>query len=128
MNITEPAAAFARRLMLHMYNGLCPDSIEGWETRDPECPACTALDELALLRNKAEQDIPLRFVQHLVSEVLASGDCEIATAGGSGRCIEDAVAVRWEHGFADQVCEHHAQTSIARGALVVFAKRHDGKD
>lgn len=76
----------------------------------------------------AEQTIPLRLAQHLVSMVLSSEDCEIATQGGAGRCLDDAVAVRWEHGFADQVCEHHAQTAIERGAVVVFAKRHDGED
>ena len=27
----------------HTYNGLCPDGIEGWDTRDPECPACRVL-------------------------------------------------------------------------------------
>jgi hypothetical protein len=75
----------------------------------------------------AEQTIPLRLAQHLVSEMLSGEDCEIATQGGVGRCIENAVAVRWDHGFADMVCDHHAQTAAERGAVVVFAKRHDGE-
>ena len=28
----------------HVYAGLCPDDVEGWESRDPECPACVLLD------------------------------------------------------------------------------------
>ena len=28
----------------HIYEGLCPDSIEGWDSRDPECEACRQLE------------------------------------------------------------------------------------
>lgn len=24
----------------HIYAGRCPDDLEGWDSRDPECPAC----------------------------------------------------------------------------------------
>lgn len=27
----------------HSYNGLCPDDVEGFDTRDDECPACRIL-------------------------------------------------------------------------------------
>lgn len=27
----------------HVYGGMCPDGLEGHETRDPECPACQVL-------------------------------------------------------------------------------------
>lgn len=27
----------------HLYQGGCPDDVEGWETRDPECKACQVL-------------------------------------------------------------------------------------
>lgn len=37
----------ARTLMDHMYRGACPDEVNGWVARDPECPACRALDTLA---------------------------------------------------------------------------------
>lgn len=29
--------------MPHLYNGLCPDAIEGHDSRDPDCPACKAI-------------------------------------------------------------------------------------
>ena len=29
----------------HDYMGLCPDSIEGHDSRDPKCPACRVLIE-----------------------------------------------------------------------------------
>ncbi len=27
----------------HIYNGLCPDEVEGFAVRDDECPACRVL-------------------------------------------------------------------------------------
>lgn len=27
----------------HLYQGLCPDGVEGFDARDPECPTCRAL-------------------------------------------------------------------------------------
>lgn len=35
--------AHAEGWLNHINNGRCPDSIEGSETRDPECPVCQAL-------------------------------------------------------------------------------------
>ena len=35
----------AKRLT-HTYMGDCPDEVNGWESRDPECPACRALVEV----------------------------------------------------------------------------------
>lgn len=29
----------------HVYNGLCPDLVQGHDTRDPECTACAALGD-----------------------------------------------------------------------------------
>lgn len=29
----------------HAFNGMCPDTVEGASTRDPDCPACQALIE-----------------------------------------------------------------------------------
>lgn len=46
-------------------------------------------------------------------------DCEIVGFSGEGRCLEPAVAVRWEDGHADNVCEGHSQRAIQRGALVI---------
>jgi len=35
----------------HLYAGLCPDSVTGTRSRDPECPACRAI-ETATLRKQ----------------------------------------------------------------------------
>lgn len=37
----------AQKVMDHRFAGLCPDALAGWESRDPDCPACIALDALA---------------------------------------------------------------------------------
>jgi len=37
--------AHAEGRVTHINNGLCPDIIEGHDTRDPECPVCQALLE-----------------------------------------------------------------------------------
>lgn len=72
-----------------------------------------------------------RLAEHLAYEVIGTdnltGDCEVVGFSGGGRCIEPAVAVRWESGFADKVCQQHAERAEGRGVLVVYAKRHDGK-
>lgn len=80
-------------------------------------------------RNGALADAPItrRFAEHLASEIIG-GTCELTGDGTNGACDQAAVAVRWEHGFADSVCQHHAETALARGAEVVFAKRHNGED
>lgn len=78
----------------------------------------------------------LRLAQHLVSETVA-GRCKLTAFPGEarereewkenrGRCPHDAVAIRWEDGFADAVCERHAVNAEDRGALVVRPERHDG--
>ena len=75
-----------------------------------------------------EQMVLFRPVEHLASMVLDGEDCEVATQGGAGRCIEEAVAVRWEKGFADRVCEHHAERAADRGAVIAYGRRHDGTE
>ena len=34
----------ARGVLMHRYEGACPDSVEGPDVRDPECPVCRAID------------------------------------------------------------------------------------
>lgn len=44
--IAERAAALERVAtgeVRHLHNGLCPDAIEGFESRDPNCPACQVI-------------------------------------------------------------------------------------
>lgn len=71
----------------------------------------------------------LRLAQHLASrerDQWSTPTCELTTKEDSGRCRGEAVGVRWEDGFADLVCEGHAEDAEARGAIVVRARRHDG--
>lgn len=42
--------AHAEGCVSHVNNGLCPDQVEGHQTRDPECPVCQALLSLDLPR------------------------------------------------------------------------------
>ena len=39
----EELEAVATGQVLHIWNGSCPDAIEGYNVRDPGCPACRAL-------------------------------------------------------------------------------------
>lgn len=74
----------------------------------------------------SDQDQMLRLTQHLASELVDGGGwCHLSVGEGT-RCKEPDVAVRWEDGFADVVCEMHAETARQRGALVVYPKRHNG--
>ena len=72
-----------------------------------------------------------RFAEHLVSEAMGdrctlAGDSDAADSN-RGRCTDQAVAVRWEDGFADDVCERHAAAAIGRGSLVIWPQRHNGE-
>lgn len=40
----------ARGVLQHLYEGACPDSVEGPDARDPECPVCRAIDSASRLR------------------------------------------------------------------------------
>ena len=41
-----PADEPIAKRLTHTYMGDCPDDVNGWESRDPECPACRALEEM----------------------------------------------------------------------------------
>ncbi|SIC07363.1 Uncharacterised protein [Mycobacteroides abscessus subsp. abscessus] len=71
-----------------------------------------------------------RLAEHLASESIR-GYCELTALPGDfsrdGACHEKAVAIRWVDGFADSVCEQHAERVKADGALVIYPKRHNGE-
>lgn len=81
---------------------------------------------IALLCNELES--VGRLAAHLASETIGEL-CELTDPFGSadGRCAGRAIAVRWEDGFADDVCEKHAERVKADGALVIYPKRHNGE-
>lgn len=91
------------------------------------------------MSNDLDKIAPLRLAEHLAS--VAMGErCDLVAFSGEandfenrrdhrGRCPRPAVAIRWEAGFADDVCDRHAQAATERGsALIVRPKRHDGTD
>lgn len=71
-----------------------------------------------------------RLAEHLASESIRSY-CELTALPGDisrdGACNEKAVAIRWADGFADSVCEQHAERVKADGALIIYPKRHNGE-
>lgn len=56
----------------------------------------------------------------------SEGDMHEYRRDDRGRCKGDVVGVRWEHGWADWVCERHAVNAEGRGVLVIRPKHHDG--
>lgn len=41
--LETPADEPIAKRLTHTYMGDCPDDVNGWDSRDPECPACRAL-------------------------------------------------------------------------------------
>ena len=114
-------------------DGLCRDYAEEDCSRHGRKPAelWAFLGEVQAERDaeRARRAKVEALAAHLVSEHLGGrldSGCSLTADSGSGRCTRRAVAVKWEHGFADEVCETHAEKARARGALVVSPRRHDG--
>jgi hypothetical protein len=40
---------------IHIYNGKCPDEVNGPDARDPDCPTCRALEEHVRLKKAMEK-------------------------------------------------------------------------
>lgn len=75
---TTDYVPLAKRLHMHEYNGLCPDSVEGWETRDPACQACQLLDQLTAViahvtEDRAHMHCPVRLEFQSSREDQATG-------------------------------------------------------
>lgn len=47
---------YAEGRLSHLGNGLCPDSVEGYDTRDPDCPVCIALGITSTLPSALRAD------------------------------------------------------------------------
>lgn len=81
-----------------------------------------------LLCNELESVV--RLAAHLASHTLGRR-CELTALPSdvepNGQCTGDAVAIRWEGGFADDVCELHVERIRDDDrALVVYPLRHNG--
>lgn len=80
--------AVATGKIVHVYNGECPDEIEGHDRRDPACPACQAIEAALASREPAAQpkaapgavEEAARLLQAWIDE----GECECE--GSSHRC------------------------------------------
>lgn len=56
-------------------------------------------------------------------------DCEVVGLSGSGRCIEPAVAARFDGLFIDLVCAEHAERARSHtGTRVVYPPGSTGVD
>jgi hypothetical protein len=62
----------------HRYQGLCPDVVEGWDSRDPECPACQWLDRALIAESAiADRDAAIRaIVGELRAEIVGQVDLD----------------------------------------------------
>ncbi len=50
----------------HVYNGQCPDAVEGPDVRDVDCPACMVLIEVGrLLSSRSAHAGPQETVSHM---------------------------------------------------------------
>ena len=128
---------------------LATDFSEDWRPirEDDKCSCThspTAINRHAIERIKADAVAAARAevlgIARLAEHLADSGRllrCEMVAFLGEerrddpwpesrGRCPRDSVAVKWEDGFADWVCEKHAETAAGRGALMIRPKRHDG--
>lgn len=62
----------------HVFNGLCPDSIEGPDVRDPDCPACQALLGVTQAKSEAVAFVDERAISWLKDRLGRKG-CSITT-------------------------------------------------
>lgn len=125
-----PTADPATAIVVHTGNQ--DDRLRAWNDG-----YATAMDQIVSTDSPAEEVVPLRLAEHLAFEGLTLSRCELIAFPGEtdatdhpayrGRCLGEAVAVKWEDNFADEVCVRHAQTAEDRGAVVVRPRRHDGR-
>ncbi len=43
---TDGLVKIATGQVVHVYRGLCPDAVTGFDSRDSDCPACKILQEI----------------------------------------------------------------------------------
>lgn len=55
MSISHKELSYGLTRYAHIYEGNCPDTISGWGSRDPNCPACAALTEVDRLRARVAE-------------------------------------------------------------------------
>lgn len=96
---------------------------KAWE-EDPLHYGTDAAGLVALLRHELEAQIEL--TDHLAGKH-APRQCELIADPGSadrdGQCTGTVVAMRFEDGFSDSVCQIHADRARARGARVTTITR-----
>ncbi|MBG9886147.1 hypothetical protein ABE10_10725 [Bacillus toyonensis] len=87
----------AQRLMDHRFGGLCPDALTGWESRDPDCLACVALDAL-VEQGEGEHVFLYRYGVYHASFGGIGGDAirlDITREAWKGMGEPRALAVTW---------------------------------
>lgn len=83
----------------HVYLGLCPETPDCLDDRDPDCDGCRALDQLprAKAAIRAVLDLHAEHVAPLVRVGRGEGCC-MCTACGMVRALTDALTKENEHG------------------------------
>jgi hypothetical protein len=92
------------------HDGKTPGELKAEVERERDA----ALEQLNTLRMMSR-----KLVTDRVAET-PNPACELTSDRGFERCSYRAVAVRWEDGFVDNVCEKHADSAHDRGATVVY--------
>lgn len=54
----------------HTYNGQCPDDLEGFAVRDPDCPACQAIVQAEELCDRALSGMAALDFKELLQEAV----------------------------------------------------------
>lgn len=108
----------------HVYNGMCPDAVEGHDVRDTECPACKVLLAAAQPVASGQSEHVTQtaamdaWLDSVVDPVAEPKTWRQMAAGGSGACIAFA---RW--GFAAGV--DSVGRSISDDQIRAIAARYD---
>lgn len=116
--IETPVAERSPSIRLQWY----VDNIQWEDEEDREC-----LEEVRDLVSVLEaENARLRAMAEYLAKETIGRQCELTADRGYKRCPDPAVAVRWEDGFADDVCEEHAQSALDRGRATVIYSRARG--
>lgn len=76
----------------HLYRGSCPDPIEGFNSRDPECPVCQAIEALASAPSGGEVVLPCDV--RLPPATTITAGCKLST-------LLSAIELRRENGIVN---------------------------
>ncbi len=103
----------------HVFLGACPDDIEGWDSRDPECPACQVLSQphpgAAML---AEHESKVSALQARVEDLgRANAGVVLESSEQRARAARAEAELQQERATATSLREHIVELRSERDAL-----------